>query len=152
MNTNEVLQRLQVLGLRGKVRETGHPDFIRVFAECDGTTPGIPLSLGRITIHKGEYSHAKWYVEGADLRGPLNEHELLAIRWNHWEATGVLLSNEQIREAEALALAEAKTKLKEKLAWREANPHPKGKHGRKRIRAPNARGLLGKYLQPKEPT
>lgn len=56
MNVNETIAKLAMIGLKGKFQTTGHADYARVYVlDAAGVT------LGRISIFQGAYSHIKWY-------------------------------------------------------------------------------------------
>ena len=55
MNVKEIIAKLALIGLDGKFQGTGHADYERVYV-IQGT-----VTLGRITIFHGAYSHIKWY-------------------------------------------------------------------------------------------
>lgn len=86
MNVNETIAKLALIGLDGKFQGTGHADYERVYV-IQGT-----VTLGRITIFHGAYSHIKWYsgiieAYNIDQRRP-------TLAWDMLLQTGQVLTDE----------------------------------------------------------
>ena len=85
MNVTETIAKLAMIGLKGKFQATGHADYARVYA-MQGT-----VTLGRITIFQGAYSHIKWYsgiieAYNIDQRRP-------TLAWDMLLQTGQVLTD-----------------------------------------------------------
>lgn len=113
MNLEQCLEGLTAIGLNGKVQQTGHPDYIRVFC-MQGNT-----SYGRMVIHKGAYSHIKWYWV---QEGELGEADTFIMRWDYWVQTGKVLTQQQYNEAYFKAKELREKDFEERLQWRRDNP------------------------------
>ena len=120
MNVNETIAKLALIGLKGKFQTTGHADYARVYVlDAAGVT------LGRITIFQGSYSHIKWYsgiieAYNIDQRRP-------TLAWDM-----LLQSNEVLTDTmwssikhQAQVMQQAETRKLEQ--WRLDNP-PKLDH------------------------
>lgn len=133
-----VLDRLKQIGLNGKLSKTGHVDYERVFV-----LDPAGVSIGRMTIFRGEYSHTKWYVKKANFTGCLRDNEIYVLMWEWFERLGRQLSTEEIFKAWDMAEAESDQIHRDRLQWRALNLSPKT---RKNIYPPNPRKYLIKYL------
>lgn len=138
MTLQEVLNRLQILGLSYCIKNTKHWDWKRVYI-IDPDNPNNNKYdngqfIGRMHIDRDNYYSSKWY-HSAKKEYPL--------RWIIWETYNLLLSTEQIKEAKRLALEKSTQRYNEKIAYRIANPHPKGldkfgKDRRQKIQPPDS--------------
>lgn len=113
MNVEECLQGLSAIGLTGRVQVTGHPDYTRIFV-----MKGV-VSLGRIVIFKGLYTHVKWYWL---QEGELGEPDLHIFRWNYWVKTGKVLTQQQYNEVYFKAKELREQDFQERLDWRREHP------------------------------
>ncbi len=123
MTEHETIEALEAIGLRGDPRATGAPEWRRVFIiDPDGVTQG------RISIHNGAYSHAKWYVDGAPGQIPVPD-ERWPWAWRLWIERRERLDVARWNTAVQRALKAARVERAEKQAWRDAHPK-KGKRQR----------------------
>ena len=139
MNVNEIIAKLAMIGLKGKFQVTGHADYARVYV-MQGT-----VTLGRITIFQGAYSHIKWYsgiieAYNVDQRRP-------TLAWDMLLQTGQVLTDEMWssikHQAQVMQIAETR-KLEQ---WRLDNP-PKLDHlGRPKRRRSIKGPSLMKYIR-----
>jgi hypothetical protein len=125
MNLNQINENLAKLGLVSDVRATGHTDFVRCFVHCPQPS-GIPLSLGRITIQNGVYSHCKWYVSQFNHNGLNEEYDYYWFAWGHLLSTGNVITREFWAQLVAKAREMARAEFERKKQWREDNPKPNG--------------------------
>lgn len=134
---------LTEMGLVGKTRNTGSPDYRRVFIEERG------IQIGRACIYQGMFSHVKWYGDGR----PNKYDYLLSARLEH----GRFPTTEEYDEAFSRSKKQAQDQYEAKLQWRREhplpvrlptpeNPEPKQRH-RKRISPPNYYSHLGRHLR-----
>lgn len=141
MNSQQILDALEKIDLKGEIVNTGNPDYVRCFVYQ--ITPGndVPLSLGRITIYKGKYSHIKWYI--GDY-GDMCEYDYPRIRWSVLLVRGVVITRKQYDEAMAKALSAAEAKTAIRKQWRLDNPKSGGRHSLSR---PNPRGHIMNFIE-----
>jgi hypothetical protein len=139
MTTEEVIARLEQMGLRGNLQSTGHPDYERIFI-----LDKDKVSIGRVTIYKGKLQHVKWYVKKLrDLRGELLEDEKFVYIWNAF-----MECDRPPTEAEFdTALTLAKTRMRDRLDKLRAIRESFGKKKRKGLKGPNYRRYLGECLK-----
>lgn len=115
MTKAETVEALYSIGLRAEIRSTGHYDYERVFV-----IDRNEVTQGRMTILKGEYSHAKWYVSKIDS-GPVLEDERLPFAWQMWIERREHLTVELWRDVVAYAKDCAERERAEKQALRITN-------------------------------
>lgn len=134
MNNAEVVQKLALIGLTGKVQTTGDSRYVRIYI-MQGT-----VSLGRITMFEGKYSHVKWYegvAQGYDInnRRPLYAWDLLlqqskVLTDELW--FGILESAQRLQQEDVARLEQ----------WRRDNPARLDRNGVRKRR----RGIKGRKL------
>ena len=131
MNTKEVCDKLALIGLRGKVQPTGCPEYVRIYV-MQGT-----VTLGRITIFQGTYSHIKWYegISGAysmDQRRP-------TMAWDLLLQHGKVLTDDMWSSIKIAAQRMQEQEIERLKQWRRDNPATKDKNGVEKRR----RGVKG---------
>lgn len=114
MNVNETIAKLDMIGLKGKFQATGHADHARVYV-MQGT-----ITLGRITIFQGAYSHIKWYsgiieAYNVDQRRP-------TLAWDMLLQTGQVLTDEMWSSIKLQAQRIQEEELRKLELWRIENP------------------------------
>lgn len=115
MNTKETCDKLALIGLRGKVQTTGHPDYVRIYVlDAQGVT------LGRISIFQGAYSHIKWYsgiieAYNVDQRRP-------TLAWDMLLQTGQVLTDTMWSSIKVTAQRMQEEETRKLELWRIANP------------------------------
>lgn len=134
----EVLAALSRVGLTGEVQPTGNPDYQRVYIKCpEGIT------LGRACIHKGWYSHVKWFVGMNSLD---SQWSYYIYAWQYLLRTDKVLSrcrwHDALRDAHEMAVAERNRKI----IWRREHPLPTRADGTTRNRAKLAPANPGRYI------
>lgn len=114
MNVNETIAKLAMIGLKGKFQATGHADYARVYV-MQGT-----VTLGRITIFQGAYSHIKWYsgiieAYNVDQRRP-------TLAWDMLLQTGQVLTDEMWSSIKLQAQRIQEEEMRKLELWRIENP------------------------------
>lgn len=136
MTESQTLEALAAIGLRGEARSTGHPDYRRIFIIDAGG-----ILQGRITMLRGQYDHATWYVDHATGERVLPD-ERLPWAWRVWitrrEQLDIARWNVLVQRAEQLARADRSAKQ----AWRAAHP----KRGKRQRLTLNTRRHLAMLL------
>lgn len=127
MNLKQINENLAKLGLVSDLQTTGHTDFVRCFVHLPQPS-GIPLSLGRITIQNGVYSHCKWYVSQYNHHGINEDLDYYWFAWAHLIGTDNVITREHWIRIVTKAREMAKEEYEAKKKWREDNPKPNGKH------------------------
>ncbi len=121
MNIQETIQALGNILLRGEARPTGHADYVRIFA-----LDAHNVTQGRLTIYRGVYSHAKWYVSAIDS-GPVLDDERIPCAWRLWTERQEPLTLERWHDVVAAAQRLAHEERAAKQALRDAMPERKRK-------------------------
>ena len=120
MNVNEVKAKLELIGLKGKFQTTGHADYARIYVlDAHGVT------LGRISMFQGAYSHIKWYsgiieAYNIDQRRP-------TLAWDMMLQTGQVLTDELWSSIKIQAQEMQLDATRQLQQWRLDNP-PKLDH------------------------
>lgn len=120
MNVNEVKAKLELIGLKGKFQTTGHADYTRIYVlDARGVT------LGRISMFQGAYSHIKWYegiieAYNIDQRRP-------TLAWDMLLQSGQVLTDEMWSSIKVQAQAMQLEEVRKLEQWRRDNP-PKRDH------------------------
>lgn len=96
------------------------------------------ITLGRITVYKGQYDHTKWYWRG---EGFLNSSDYLKYAWEHYLRTQHMLSEEEFDTIVHKAAVLRQADLDAKKQWRRENPLTQQQ---------KARGSKRKALQGKD--
>lgn len=114
MNVTETIAKLAMIGLKGKFQATGHADYARVYV-MQGT-----VTLGRITIFQGAYSHIKWYsgiieAYNVDQRRP-------TLAWDMLLQTGQVLTDDMWSSIKLQAQRIQEEELRKLELWRIENP------------------------------
>lgn len=114
MNATETIAKLAMIGLKGKFQATGHADYASVYV-MQGT-----ITLGRITIFQGAYSHIKWYsgiieAYNVDQRRP-------TLAWDMLLQTGQVLTDEMWSSIKLQAQRIQEEELRKLELWRIENP------------------------------
>lgn len=114
MNVTETIAKLAMIGLNGKFQATGHADYARVYV-MQGT-----VTLGRITIFQGAYSHIKWYsgiieAYNIDQRRP-------TLAWDMLLQTGQVLTDEMWSSIKVQAQRIQEEEMRKLELWRIENP------------------------------
>lgn len=114
MNVTETIAKLAMIGLKGKFQATGHADYARVYV-MQGT-----VTLGRITIFQGAYSHIKWYsgiieAYNIDQRRP-------TLAWDMLLQTGQVLTDEMWSSIKVQAQRIQEDEMRRLELWRIENP------------------------------
>lgn len=114
MNVTETIAKLAMIGLKGKFQATGHADYARVYV-MQGT-----VTLGRITIFQGAYSHIKWYsgiieAYNIDQRRP-------TLAWDMLLQTGQVLTDEMWSSIKVQAQRIQEQEMRKLELWRIENP------------------------------
>lgn len=134
MNVKETIAKLALIGLEGKFQGTGHADYERVYV-IRGT-----VTLGRITIFHGAYSHIKWYsgiieAYNIDQRRP-------TLAWDMLLQTGQVLTDEMWSSIKIQAQRIQEDEIRKLELWRIENPPGVDHIGRVKRR----RGIKGPSL------
>lgn len=139
MNLDELVAALRQVGLQSEVAPTGHPEYVRVYVKTRSERHNNELiTLGRATVHRGVYTHTKWYY--------LNKDNVFHMQaFYHYLRTGKMLTREQWKNVQAKAVMLAKARYDEKVQWRRDNPHPQGKN-RGRLTHPSPAGYIQQLL------
>lgn len=114
MNVNETIAKLAMIGLKGKFHGTGHADYERVYV-IQGT-----VTLGRITIFHGAYSHIKWYsgiIEAYDI-----DQRRPTLAWDMLLQTGQVLTDEMWSSIKVQAQRIQEDEIRKLELWRIENP------------------------------
>lgn len=114
MNVNETIAKLALIGLKGKFQVTGHADYARVYV-MQGT-----VTLGRISIFQGAYSHIKWYsgiieAYNIDQRRP-------TLAWDMLLQTGQVLTDDMWSSIKIQAQRIQEEEMRKLELWRIENP------------------------------
>ena len=114
MNVKETIAKLAMIGLKGKFQGTGHADYERVYV-IQGT-----VTLGRITIFHGAYSHIKWYsgiIEAYDI-----DQRRPTLAWDMLLQTGQVLTDEMWSSIKLQAQRIQEDEIRKLELWRIENP------------------------------
>uniref|UniRef100_A0AAU8EHJ6 Uncharacterized protein n=1 Tax=Klebsiella phage vB_Kpn2-P2 TaxID=3230849 RepID=A0AAU8EHJ6_9VIRU len=114
MNVKETIAKLALIGLDGKFQGTGHADYERVYV-IQGT-----VTLGRITIFHGAYSHIKWYsgiIEAYDI-----DQRRPTLAWDMLLQTGQVLTDEMWSSIKLQAQRIQEDEIRKLETWRIENP------------------------------
>lgn len=114
MNVKETIAKLALIGLDGKFQGTGHADYERVYV-IQGT-----VTLGRITIFHGAYSHIKWYsgiIEAYDI-----DQRRPTLAWDMLLQTGQVLTDEMWSSIKIQAQRIQEDEIRKLEIWRIENP------------------------------
>lgn len=144
MNLKDLLDALHACGFMTDVVHTGHPDYTRVFVLV--MHEGTRVTLGRATVHCGQYSHVKWYAGGGCMRmGRVSPWDFYSYAWNYYLYTHKVLTREQWDNALTEAHRRAQELYDAKLRWRRDNPKPNGGN-RGRLAPPNPHRFINELL------
>lgn len=114
MNVKETIAKLALIGLDGKFHGTGHADYESVYI-IQGT-----VTLGRITIFHGAYSHIKWYsgiIEAYDI-----DQRRPTLAWDMLLQTGQVLTDTMWSSIKVQAQAMQFEEVRKLEQWRRDNP------------------------------
>lgn len=114
MNVKETIAKLALIGLEGKFQGTGHADYERVYV-IRGT-----VTLGRITIFHGAYSHIKWYsgiIEAYDI-----DQRRPTLAWDMLLQTGQVLTDVMWSSIKIQAQRIQEDEIRKLELWRIENP------------------------------
>ena len=114
MNVNETIAKLAMIGLKGKFQATSHADYARVYV-MQGT-----ITLGRISIFQGAYSHIKWYsgiIESYDI-----DQRRPTLAWDMLLQTGQVLTDEMWSSIKLRAQRIQEEEVRKLELWRIENP------------------------------
>lgn len=114
MNVTETIAKLAMIGLKGKFQATGHADYARVYV-MQGT-----VTLGRITIFQGAYSHIKWYSGIIEAYNINQRRPTLA--WDMLLQTGQVLTDEMWSSIKLQAQRIQEEEMRKLELWRIENP------------------------------
>lgn len=125
MDLATTLIKLKQIGLRGQAQGTGSADYVRVFVlDAAGVT------LGRITIFKGQYDHIKWYTGVIEAYNIDQRRPTLA--WDMLLQSGQVLTDVMWSSIKVQAQRMQEQEIARLKRWREDNPakldhlgHPK---------------------------
>lgn len=114
MNATETIAKLAMIGLKGKFQATDHADYARVYV-MQGT-----ITLGRISIFQGAYSHIKWYsgiieAYNVDQRRP-------TLAWDMLLQTGQVLTDDMWLSIKLQAQRIQEEEVRKLELWRIENP------------------------------
>lgn len=136
MDANELVRRFKLLGCVVNLANTGSSDYVRGFI-----VDPCGVSIGRATIHKGEFSHIKWYWRGD---GDLVDTDFIMCQWCFMQWCGGVLPRELYDRMVSVAEELQRRDYQSKVSRRLEMPLRK----RKAVRGKNIRSFLA--LPPKE--
>jgi hypothetical protein len=111
---DNVSELLAAIGCKGEHEKRGQ-GWHRVFIHAPQKDSDIPLSLGRVMFHNGEFYGVKWY---GSLTGFIQEHDWYYFRWIVYVNTGKFLGVQSWERLKKLAFEKAKADFAERKAKR----------------------------------
>ena len=133
MNKTEIKKAIDAIGLQITFVQTGDRRFVRGFMVDDGVT------IARMVIVDGEYSHIKWYLKP---EGEIHQCDFARFSWEQYLKTGQVLTQETWEKALINANAMVQADYQKKKEWRQANPKFKNKNRRRQLTYKNVRQYL----------
>ena len=135
MQIHEFLKLLPLTDLKGEVKRTGSPDWFRCFL----TTPE-GVSVGRVSIYRGEVMGVKWYLK---FCGELTDLDFYAHALNH-AMDGKTLTREAYEGVVLVAENLRRLDIEQKHAIRRGLPRKKNR--RRPIEGKSVRAFLCELL------